>query len=364
MSPHSRPQPLDLHGLVDQVVAGRFRVLSVRHAGPRSLVYEAEPPGVGQSRRALKVIGRPEAREPEALDRLRQFVEATRGLQHPGLERVHEIGTLPDETPWILTEWLPLTTLDDTLAHAGRLPTARGLEVVGEVAEALDALHGRGLCHGDVRPAHVLVSPTRNGFDRVVLTDAGVAAQLQSPLPRGVEGALAYLAPERLAGGDATPASDVYALGVLAWHLLAGRLPFRPDDSRARGAGPDPAERVRWLHLYAPPQRPSRHLREPDFPPAVDIVVERALAKDPARRYPDARAFIEALERALLARSPDPEPEIEEAPPAADDDDTLPEPAPAVAATAATPPPGRLRRWWLAGAAAGVLLGALAHLVG
>ena len=291
-------EPGDLHGLLGQVVARRFRVLGLRHSGPRSTVYEAEPPGVGRCRRALKVLGLPEAREPEALERLHGQVDRVRGLEHPHLEQVYELGTLPDGAPYLVTEYLPLDSLDDALAHGGRQPAARAMQVVAAAAEGLAALHELGVVHGDVRPEHVLVSPARDGFARVVLADAGIAARLESRIPASVRGPLAYLSPQRVRGGRATAADDVYALGVLAYLLMTGQLPFPQDDERARGVSADPVERVRWLHEHALPIRPAEVVSKPTFGAQVEAVIGRALAKDPAHRYADAASLLTALDRA------------------------------------------------------------------
>ncbi len=293
--------PADLYGVLGQVVARRFRVLALQHAGPRGHVYEVEPPGVGQSRRALKVLGLPEAREPEAIERLHVHVDRVQGLEHPHAERVYELGTLPDGAAYLVTEWLPFDSLDDAIAHGGRLPLARALQVVAAVAEGLAALHQRGVVHGDVRPEHVLVSPAREGYARVVLVDGGIAARLETRLPPGLKGPLAFLSPQR-AKGRVSASDDVYALGALAYFLLTGVHPFEADDPRGRAASLDPVERVRWLHENALPIRLARRAPVPDLDPQVEAVVGRALAKDVAVRYEDGGAFLQALDEAQAGR--------------------------------------------------------------
>lgn len=289
----------DLHGLVGQVVAGRFRVLSVFFAGPRGIVYEVEPPGVGRERRALKVIDLPEAREPIAVERLARYVEIAQTIRHPHLETVHEMGYLADDTPYVLTEWIPLSSIADALAGGGRLHTYRVREIARAVGEALGVLHGRGLCHGDVRPGHVLVEAAREGYQTIKLVGAGITARLEAPHARGLRGSLAFTAPERFAGQRATVASDVYSMGALIYLLLSGRPPFSPSDARAEPAGPDPIARMRWLHEHAAPHRPMALVDLPDFSPAVEAVIARAMAKDPEARYPDGKALLDAFDRAF-----------------------------------------------------------------
>lgn len=349
-----------------QVVARRFRVLSLRHAGPRSTVYEVEPPGVGRCRRALKVLGLPEAREPEAIERLHGHVDRVRALEHPHLERTYELGTLTDGTPYLVTEWLPLDSLDDAIAHGGRPPPARAVQVVASVAEGLAALHAQGVVHGDVRPEHVLVSPARDGYARVVLVDAGISARLEARVSRTLHGPLAYLSPQRGRGGRATAPDDVYALGVLAYQLLTGHAPFAANDERAKGVSHDPVERVRWLHEHALPIRPRDRVSKPEFGQQVEAVIGRALAKDPAHRYVDGAALLTALDRAQAfegggdlvglfhgqapaPRTPTPAPAGEPTPTPA----YYQEPAPPA------PPGGGARQTVWAWAAAGVAIGGL-----
>ncbi len=371
------PPPADLHRLIGTVVSRRFRVLDVLHGGPHGTLYEVEPPGVGRSRRALKTLERPEAREPEALARLRRFAERARDLDDPHVARVHGVDTLPDGTPYVVSEWLPLGTLDDHLAHHGDLPFARVVDLLRGVAQGLAALHGRGLVHGDLRPGHVLVNPDRYGFERIVLVDAGLAAALDPAPGPAVDEALLHRAPERIAGRPPSPAADVYAFGVLAWRLLAGRAPFAPDDPRAAAVGPDPAAQLRWLHLHAAPERPSLHRTAPPFGPALEAVIGRALAKRPAERYPDGCALLDALDEVLDDDALEPAIEVDDAdldrlfqdatpvapPPAA----ATPPPAAPAPREAERPEPAPARHplvpWALAGLAAGALIAILTALL-
>ena len=133
------------------------------------------------------------------------------------------------------------------------------------------------------------------------VVDAGIPAVVNGAPSGGPRGAVAYLAPECIAGHGRSPASDVYALGVIAYRLLTHLLPYRPDDPRAAGQDPDPSARVRWLHQNASPVRPSRLIEWADFSPALEAVVGRAMAKSVAERHPNAQALLDALEEALAA---------------------------------------------------------------
>lgn len=294
----------DLRGLVGEIVAGRFRVLGVAHAGRNGVVYEVEPPSVGHQRRALKLLDVPEARDAQAVARLRACVEATRGLENPYLERLYEVGELPDTTPYVLTEWIDAGTLGKVLEGGEPVPVDATLAVIRAVADALAALHGRGVVHGDVRPSSVLCAHGSFGFSDVRLVGAGIASALGVGPAGGASGDVAYISPECIMGDPATPATDVYALGVLAYRLLTGRLPYTADDARADAAGPDPIARVQWLHLNVSPVRPSKVVPDAGVARGLEQALALAMSKRPERRPPNARAFLIALERALTAPPP------------------------------------------------------------
>ena len=298
---------IDPYSLVGEVVAGRFRVLSVRHVGPRGLVYEVEPPGVGQMRRALKIRTLPEAREPDIAERMRNVVRRFRDIDHPHAERVFDLGTLPDDAPFVVAEWLPYATLEARLSHRRPLPTETAIALLLRVCRAVAAFHAKGLTHGDIRPSHILIDLRGDEPADLILVKLidGVLPSIIDAAPAGgAFGQVAYLAPECLAGALRSPSSDVYALGVMAYRLLSHILPYRPDDPRAAAFDRDPVSRVRWLHQHASPVRPSRLSQRPEFPPALEQVIGRALSKSVADRPADAGALLGAIEAALASPLP------------------------------------------------------------
>jgi serine/threonine-protein kinase len=237
-------------------------------------------------------------------ERLRTVIRALRDADHPNLERVYDVALLPDESPFVVAEWLPQVTLDRVLGGRRRLPTETTLEIFLRIARGCAALHERGVVHGDVRPNHVLVEMAGEEPQdvRVVkVTDAGVPGVLNMGPMGGATGQVAYMAPECLTGQARSPASDVYALGVLAYRMLTQMLPYRPEDPRASEQDRDPVSRVRWLHLHASPVRPSKLVSAADFTPEVEAVIGRAMAKSLGERFVDAGALVNALEAALEA---------------------------------------------------------------
>ena len=190
-----------------------------------------------------------------------------------------------NERPFIVMEYLGGGSIADRLSR-GPVPTSQALRWLDEAASALDAAHAHGIVHRDVKPANLLLDRS----DRVHVADFGIAsaAGLDSMTVTGtVLGTAGYLSPEQANGQRATPASDRYALAVVAYELLTGRRPFESESPTAEAAA----------HVHAPV--PSVCERGPDLPCELDPVFERALAKDPRDRYPTSAEFVGDLRRAL-----------------------------------------------------------------
>jgi serine/threonine protein kinase len=173
-----------------------------------------------------------------------------------------------------------------------RLSPTEVMNLLRGVAWALDYAHERAIVHRDVKPANILLRVDEGdaqGLGLAVLTDFGVAkimegAQLTST---GMTiGTPDYMSPEQSAGGEITPRADLYSLGVVLYEMAVGQLPFTADTPVA----------VLFKHMYDAP--PSALLRAPDLPPAVDRVLQRALAKAPEDRFPTGAALVAAVERA------------------------------------------------------------------
>jgi eukaryotic-like serine/threonine-protein kinase len=311
-----------------RVLGGRYRLRSLLAAGGMGAVWVADDAVLGRQV-AVKLLSEALAGDGLAAERLRREARAAAGLEHPGIARVLDLGE-DGGRPYLVMELLHGQSLAQRLARAGPLPPAEAARVVAAAAEALQVAHRAGIVHRDVKPGNVFLT----GDGEVKLLDFGIAsAANQAALTGGdLIGTAAYLAPERMLGHDATPASDVYALGVLLYELLAGRPPFTADSATA----------LAMAHLHARPA-PLRDAA-PGVPPALAAACEQALAKDPAARPPSAAAFARLL-RSTPAGTP---PTTAPLPPAV-------VPAPLRSASVA----GRRARRRAAWAAAGLLLAAL-----
>ena len=261
-----------------------------------------------ERRVAIKILHQHYAEDPEYLERFRREARAVAKLSHPNIVTVIDRGD-DDGRQYIVFEHVEGENLKELVIRSGRLPVRRALELALAVADGLAFAHNHGLVHRDVKPQNVLLN--RDG--EVKVTDFGIARSLhvdQGVTQTGtVLGTGEYLAPEQASGKPVSPATDVYSLGVVLWELLAGDVPFVGENFVA----------IALRHVNEPP--PSLRERRPDVSPRLEAAVERALAKDPAQRFPSMTAFAKEL-RACLA-------EVEGAPVPVEDD---------MAMTLVTPP--------------------------
>ncbi|WP_412062287.1 protein kinase domain-containing protein [Rubrivirga sp. IMCC45206] len=273
MSPRAAPAP-------ERV--GRYRVLGELGRGGMGVVYRAQDPRLGREV-ALKVLSDAFGRDAEAKARLLDEARAAATLDHPNVCTVYEVAETDDGQPFIALACYDGETLAERLAR-GPLAIAEAVRLVRGVAAGVAAAHAQGIVHRDLKPANVFV--TDDGTPKVL--DFGVAQVAgDAGASEGTSGGtLAYAAPEQAAGA-ADARSDVWALGLVLYEMLTGENPFLAPYAAA----------VRYNVHHEDPPPPSARV---DVPPALDAVVLRALAKDPADRYPDAGAFALAIEAAVV----------------------------------------------------------------
>lgn len=250
---------------------------------------------------ALKLLSAEVSADPGLRDRFQREAQIVALLRHPHVIPVHGYGEIDGRLylDMRLVEGSDLATV----LEGGPLAPARAVDVVSQVAGALDAAHDEGLVHRDVKPSNVLMARGSGTADFAYLSDFGIARSIDAPAITREElpsGTLAYMAPERFRGGPPAAAGDIYALACLLYECLTGRRPFEGNEL------PD----LLYAHLDHAPPKPS--VANPSVPVAFDAVIERGLAKDPADRYRTASALADAARAALngdvVGRSAGPRP--------------------------------------------------------
>ncbi len=277
------PAPASAGGLTTgAVLANRYRVERLLGRGGMGAVYLAHDEVLDESV-ALKVIASAfAADEPALVERFRREAAAARKVTSPNVVRIHDLGEARPGLLYLSMEYFPGRTLAEVITARGLVPMADCVDYLGQICTGLAAAHDAGVIHRDLKPHNVLVGE-RNA---VKLIDFGLAKATAGSgmTATGVLlGTPHYMSPEQIRGKTVDAASDIYALGALAFHLVGGRPPFTGDNAIAVG----------FAHCTEPV--PSIKALRPDVPAALEAVITRALAKAPADRPRSAAEFKAAL---------------------------------------------------------------------
>jgi serine/threonine-protein kinase len=259
---------------------GRYEVRGLLGEGAMGRVFRAHDP-LARREVAIKVLKPPFASDARAVERFRREALVAGRLSHPALVAVFELAG-----SYLVQELVEGESLADRLARAGALAPPEALRILEAMAGGLDHVHARGIVHRDVKPSNVMLVPGGG----VKITDFGVAHLAWAPLTRTGEmiGSPAYMAPEQIAPrGEVKAASDIYALGVVAYECLTGTHPFR----RASLGG--------LLESIVRDEPAPASAVDGRLPASADAALVTALAKDPAARYPSCRAFVAMLRAAF-----------------------------------------------------------------
>lgn len=281
------------------LVGSRFRIVAPLGRGGMGEVYRAEDLRLRQSV-ALKCVPRARASDPEYLEHLVEEVRLARQVAHPNVCRVYDFVDTGREQ-FIAMEYVDGESLAALVRRVGRLPQATTVSLAHQIVRGLAAVHERGVLHRDLKPENVMI----DGRGHARLLDFGVAS-LSGDVERGgrrFKGTPSYVAPEQFLGGPPSSRSDVYALGVLLYELVTGRLPFvgeTLEDLKRRIADDEPT----------PPSALGVEVE-----PALEALILRCLDKDPAARPASARAVAERLPSAdaldeVMAKGDTPDREV------------------------------------------------------
>lgn len=267
---------------------GKYEVQAEIGRGGMGIVYRGFDPML-QRPVAIKVLPPQLAMDPGFVRRFQREAVMAAQLKHPNIVTIHDVGE-HEEINFIVMEFLEGATLDRWLER-GALSLDQVNRIVRQIADALDFAHKRGVVHRDIKPSNIMVSAEGH----VTLMDFGlVRASEGAALTQtgAVMGTPEYMAPEQAQGTVVDHRADIYAFGIVVYRLLAGRLPFERNTTPA----------LMHAHVYEAP--PPLRQQRPDLPPALDAVVLKAIAKQPADRYQSAGQLARDFEAALGGKVP------------------------------------------------------------
>jgi tetratricopeptide (TPR) repeat protein/TolB-like protein len=273
------------------VLASRFRIVRFIAQGGMGEVYEAEDSELG-GRVALKTIRSGIAEDSGSIDRFKREVQLARQVTHGNVCRIYDVFRHAGIT-FLTMELLHGETLADRLARVDRLTTAQARPIVSQIAAGLTAAHRVGVVHRDFKSANVMLVPDaqEEAGVRAVITDFGLARlaradsgeSITATMTGAMAGTPAYMAPEQVEGGPITPATDIYALGVVLYEMVTGARPFSGDTPLS----------IAVKRLKEAPSSPRVRVR--DLDPAWERAILRCLERDPADRFASATDVARAI---------------------------------------------------------------------
>src|SRR6266498_1773143 len=288
---------------------GKYELQQILGRGGMAEVWKAYDT---QLRRAVavKILHADLQNDPQFLARFEREAQAIASLHHPHIVQIYDfhVSRQPESAQDGLTCYMVMTYVEgQTLARfirnrsrVGKIPPVEEIiHLFTAIGNAVDYAHQQGMIHRDLKPANILLdrqNTTRNPMGEPILTDFGLARLLESPsstLTAVQLGTPLYIAPEQVTGYAGNERSDIYSLGIILYEMVTGTLPFQGDSPTA----------VMSQHLKTAP--PSPVLINPNIPPALEMVIFRCLAKDPAARFPSASSLAAAIAEALNVPVPE-----------------------------------------------------------
>jgi serine/threonine-protein kinase len=323
--------------LIGQVVGGRYHIVGLIGEGGMGVVYKAEQRlGSTVRRVAVKTLHSELSRDPSITARFHREVGTVAQLEHPNTVRVYDFGSTDDGTLYIAMEFLDGKALNRVIETEGALEPKRVGHLLRQVVGSLDEAHRQGIIHRDLKPENVLLIERAGEKDVVKLVDFGIAARSTESAEREKEqkltqqgmvlGTPPYMSPEQFTGKPLDARSDVYSLGVMAYEMLTGQLPFQADTA------------WQWAthHMTSPPRSFDETPAGGRIPEALRRTVLKALSKEPNERQSSAGQFYTEFVASLGSVSSIAAPP--KSPPLAGKTEAMPQAAPfAMAATEGMP---------------------------
>jgi serine/threonine-protein kinase len=286
--------------MVGRTFLGRYETVRLLGEGGMGRVYLARQLDLGRQV-VVKVMHDHISNDPNFRKRFLRETEAMARFQHPYVVTLYDASINDPEGPCIVMEYIKGITLDTLLQRNDRLGAPRISRLLSQLCEALFAAHSEGIVHRDLKPANLMVVDADSPYEKIKVMDFGLA-KITDNGGRAVRkshvtnvdfavGTPGYISPEQVRGEELDPRSDLYSVGVILFELLTGRLPF---------AGKETMD-VLLAHATQPPPSFAEVGAQQWVPPAVEEVVKRCLAKNPADRFATARQLAEAYEAALMS---------------------------------------------------------------
>lgn len=281
---------------IGKTLPGGFLILDLLSVGGMGRVYRAEQRVLGRTV-AVKIIHPHLLSDENSAARFLTEARAASQLNHPNSVSVIDFGRTQDGEPYLVMEFLRGKDLAYVAYEEGPLPFNRICEILRQVLTALGEAHELGIVHRDLKPENIIVERMRRGNDHVKVVDFGLAKLKASEVgpsvtsPGIVCGTPDYMAPEQGRGDPIDGRADLYAVGVVMFQLLTGRLPFESENPT----------QVVMMHISVPVPDARQVAPEREIPPPIIEVLNKALAKDAKDRYQDAHEFADALVAAVEA---------------------------------------------------------------
>ncbi len=301
--------------LLGAVIDERYRILRRIGEGGMGIVYEVEHVVI-EKRLALKVLRDDYSSRPEVVARFRQEAKSASRIGNEHIVDISDFGETPSGASYFVMELLDGEDLANTLAREGTLPLSRAADIVTQCARALAAAHAKGIVHRDMKPENIFLTKRENRPDFVKIVDFGIAkmSDIETDGQPGrkltktgmIFGTPEYMSPEQAAGKNLDHRVDIYALGVIFFELLTGRVPFSGDTFMG----------VLTQHMFETP--PSLLQANPNIqvPESTEVFVRRALAKDASERFASCDELVIALDKTVRGVSLSTPPPVEGASPA------------------------------------------------
>jgi serine/threonine protein kinase len=265
-------------------LGGRYEIISRVGGGGMAVVYKARDLLLNRYV-AIKVLSESLSNDSEFIRRFSREAQAAASLSHPNIVNVYDVGR-DGYTHYIVMELVEGPTLKQYIQERGPLPVEEAANIAIQICDGLAHAHENQIVHRDIKPHNILLGP--NG--RVKVTDFGIARAASSSTitqTGSVMGSVHYFSPEQARGGVIGEKSDLYSLGIVMYEMLTGRIPFDGDSAIS----------IALKHLQETPEDPRTF--NPNIPDSMVAIISRALEKDPAMRFPSARAMMQEIQRAV-----------------------------------------------------------------